>query len=92
MSYTFSTTAAQHSDARFLIVESNRILEEITPECAIHLPAENPKPSAEIAIKKTDIICGEPVPASTIDHFAKSMECDETVVRAIVELSGELTQ
>ena len=87
----FSTIAAEHGDARFLIIESNRILEEITPECAIYLPAENPKPSAEIAIKKADIIRGEPVPASKISVLAKRMECDETVIRAIVELSGELS-
>ena len=86
----FSSIAAEHSNARFLIIESNRILEEITPECAIYLPAENPKPSAEIAMKKADIIRGEPVPASKISVLAKRMECDETVIRKIVELSGAL--
>ncbi len=83
---SFSTIAAEHSNARFLIIESNRILEEITPDCAIYLPAENPKPSAEIAIKKADIIRGEPVAASKISVLATRMECDETVIRAIVEL------
>ena len=86
----FSTIAAEHGNARFLIIESNRILEEITPECAIYLPAENPKPSAEIAVRKADIIRGEPVPAAKISVLAKRMECDETVIRAIVELSEEM--
>jgi hypothetical protein len=86
---SFATIAAQHSNARFLIIESNRILEEITPECVIYLPAENPKPSAETAMKKADIIRGEPVPASTLSALAKRMECDETVIRAIVELTAE---
>lgn len=85
---SFSNIAAEHSDALFLIIESNRILEEITPECAIYLPADNSKPSAEIAIKKADIIRGEPVPPSKISVLAKRMECDETVIRAIVELIG----
>ncbi|HUJ88847.1 MAG TPA: hypothetical protein VLX12_01520, partial [Syntrophorhabdales bacterium] len=50
--------------------------------------ADNSKPSAEIAIKKADIIRGEPVPPSKISALAKRMECDETVIRAIVELIG----
>jgi len=85
----FSSIAAEHTGARFLIIESNRILEEITPECAIYLPAENAKPSAEIAMKKADIIRGEPVPASTISLLATRMECDEAVIRRIVQMTGE---
>jgi len=83
-----SSIAAGHADAPFLIIESNRILGEITPECVIYLPAEDPKPSAEIAVKKADIIRGEPVPISKISVLAKRLECDETVVRKIIELSG----
>ena len=86
----FPDIAAEHGNARFLVIESNRILEDITPECVIYLPAENPKPSAEIAVKKADIIRGEPVPVTTISVLAKRMECDETVIRKIVELSGAL--
>jgi hypothetical protein len=87
---SFSAIAAEHGNAHFLVIESNRILEEITPECAIYLPAENPKPSAEIAVKKADIVRGEPVPASKISVLAKRLECDETVIRKIIELSGAL--
>jgi hypothetical protein len=90
MGTCFSSIAAEHNKARFLIIESNSILKEITPECAIYLPAENPKPSAEIALKKADIIRGEPVPSSKIAVLAKRMECDETIIRKIVELSGAL--
>jgi hypothetical protein len=84
----FSTIAAEHRNAAFLIIESNRILEEMTPECAIYLTADNPKPSAEIAVKKADIIRGEPVSVSRMSALAQRMECDETVIRKIVELSG----
>lgn len=87
---SFSTIAAEHGNTPFLIIESNRILEKITPECAIYLPAENPKPSAEIAVKKADIIRGEPVPVSRTSVLAKRMECDENIIRKIVELSGAL--
>ena len=86
----FSSIAAEHGNARFLVIESNRILDEITPECAIYLPAENPKPSAEIAQKKADIIRGKPVPVAKISVLAERMGCDETVIRKIVELSGAL--
>ncbi len=90
MGTSFSTIAAEHGNAPILIIESNRILDEITPECAIYLPADNRKPSAEIAMRKADIIRGEPVPASRISVLAKRLECDETVIRKIVELSGAL--
>jgi len=90
METSFSTIEPEHRNARFLIIESNRILEEITPECAIYLAAANPKPSAEMAMKKADIIRGEAVPASKISALAKRMECDEAVIRKIVELSGAL--
>jgi hypothetical protein len=89
MGTSFSTIATEHSTARFLIIESNRILEEITPECAIYLPAENPKPSAETAVKKADIIRGKGIPDAKIAVLAKRMECDEALIRAIAELSGK---
>lgn len=88
MGTDFSTILAEHGDAPFLIIESNRILEEITPDCAIYLAADRPKPSAEIARAKADIIRGEPVSASRISLLAKRLECDEGVIRKIVELAG----
>lgn len=74
-----------------MIIESNRILEEITPECVIYLSADSPKPSAEIAARKADIIRGEAVPDSTISDLAKRMGCNKAVIRKIVELSGAST-
>ena len=90
MGTSFSTIAVEHSDARFLIIESNSILEEITPDCAIYLSAEDPKPSAEIAAKKADIVRGESVPVSKISVLAERLECDEAVIRKIVGLAGAL--
>jgi hypothetical protein len=90
MGTRFSNIAAEHGDARFLVIESNRILEEITPECVIYLPAEDPKPSAVIARKKADIVRGEPVTGSKISVLAERLECDESVIQRIVELSGAL--
>ena len=90
MGTAFSRIAAEHRNVRFLIIESNSILKEITPECAIYLPSENPKPSAEIAFKKADIICGEPVTEVKISNLVKRLDCDETFVEKILELSGSL--
>ena len=88
MGTSFSVIAVKHSSTRFLIIESNTILDEITPECTIYLPADNPKPSAAKAMEKADIIRGEAVPRSKIALLAERMECDEAVIRAIAELSG----
>jgi hypothetical protein len=84
----FSVILSEQSSAGYLIIESNRILEKITPDCVIYLKADNPKPSAEIAIKKADIIRGEPVPDSKIAILAGRLECDEKIIRKIVELSN----
>lgn len=83
----FSKIAAEHSNAKFLIIESNSILEKITPECVIYLPGENPKPSAETALRKADIIRGEPVPSSKISALAGRLGCEEGVIRRIIELT-----
>jgi len=88
----FSKIAAEHAGAPFLVIESNRILEEITPECAIYLTGKDPKPSAGIAIKKADIIRGQVVPSEKVSILVKRLECDEGVVRKIIELSGALTE
>ena len=90
MGTSFSTIAAEHGDASFLIIESNRILEEITPDCAIYLTADDPKPSAAFAGSKADIIRGEPISCSKISSIARRIDLDETVVRKIAELSGAL--
>ena len=83
-----ATIAAEHGYARFLIIESNRILDEITPDCAIYLSAGDPKPSARIAMLKADIVRGEPVSSATVGALARRMHCDEAIIRRIGELAG----
>jgi hypothetical protein len=90
MGTSFSTIASEHKNAQFLIIESNRILEEITPECAIYLAADNPKPSAEIAARKADIVRGKSLPVFKISELAERMGCDEEIIRKMAELSGAL--
>ncbi|OPY90483.1 MAG: hypothetical protein A4E72_00621 [Syntrophus sp. PtaU1.Bin208] len=88
MGTSFSTIASEHSDAHFLIIESNRILEEIQPECVIYLPADDPKPSAEMAQRNADIIRGKNLSISKIHILAERLGCDEAVIEKIAELSG----
>ena len=84
----FATIAAQHGGARFLIIESNRILDEITPDCTIYLPAADPKPSAWNAMQKADIVRGEPVSSVAVAALARRLQCDEAIIRRIGELAG----
>jgi hypothetical protein len=88
MGTPFPRIAADHADAAFLVIESNSVLEEITPDCAIYLPADDAKPSAAIARRKADIIRGEGVPASEVALLAGRLGCDASVVEKIVKLSG----
>ena len=88
----FARIASDHPDADFLIIESNGILEEINPDCTIYLPADDPKPSAAIAMEKADIIRGTRVPAITISLLAKRLECDESLVEEIVKLSNAMKE
>ena len=48
----------ENPQADFLIIESNRILDEIEPDLTVYLPAEDPKPSALIAAKRADLTRG----------------------------------
>jgi len=84
----FKVIASEHDTAEFLIIESNSILEEVSPDCTIYLPADNPKPSAEMALKKADIIRGHPVSLSGIAMLAQRLGCKEAVIEKIIEVSG----
>jgi hypothetical protein len=88
----FSALADEHKNARFLVIESNRILEEITPDCVIYLPADNPKLSAGIAEKKADIIRGKLLSESKMISLAGKLDCDKEVIRKIAEFSGALIE
>jgi len=54
----FEEVVEDNPAADFIIIESNRVLEEIEPDIAIYLPADDPKPSAAIAEKKADLVRG----------------------------------
>ena len=57
----FGTIRKNHPDARWLLVESNSILREIQPDLVIYLEGPHPKPSAEEARRRADIVSGREV-------------------------------
>ena len=91
MGTTFSSVVAEHPDALFLIIESNQILKEITPDLAIFLPAEGAKPSAMFAVEKADIVRGQPVSDERVSVLAIRLGCEENVIRTIIELVNGTT-
>jgi molybdopterin-guanine dinucleotide biosynthesis protein A len=88
MGTMFSRMMLDHQDARFLIIESNSILREITPDFCIYLDGENPKPSALLAGQRANMRRGERCSAHAIAATAKRLEIPQEVVRRIAWLAG----
>jgi hypothetical protein len=76
--------------ADFAVIESNRVLEEMTPDCVIYLPGGAPKPSAAAAVERADMIRGEPITHGAIENLAVRLGLDEATVLEIARLAGAL--
>ncbi len=72
---------------RFLIIESNSILEQFTPDCVIYLPADNPKPSAALAEAKADIIRGRMPGPSILSSLAGKLGIEKEVMVQLAVLA-----
>ncbi|MBN2036435.1 MAG: hypothetical protein JW768_06800 [Chitinispirillaceae bacterium] len=86
----FDVIASEHAEARYLVIESNRVLEEMAPDCTIYLGADNPKPSAKLAMERADIRRGEPLQGCRAAELASRLGCDITVIHAIIKLAGAI--
>lgn len=84
----FSRIEREIRHADFVVIESNRILEEIEPDCAIYLPGGAPKPSAAGALERADIVRGEPITREKIESLAGRLGIDATIVLEIIERAG----
>jgi len=84
----FSDIVSKHGNAPFLIIESNSILNEITPEILIYLTGDSQKPSAKKAEEIADIKRGDRVDALKISDLAMSLSVDESIIRKIAWISG----
>ena len=84
----FSEVAANHPQAAWLVIESNRILEQITADLVIYLPSDAPKPSAHLAAKKADLTRGVPADQAKINNLAHRLGLDSDTMRRICWLCG----
>lgn len=85
---SFERIADENSDREYLIIESNRILREVTPDLAIFLTGGSPKPTAIEAKRKADIIRGEAVSRGKVDNIAMRLGLGRKVVLEIIRLAG----
>jgi len=83
----FHIIRENHRDARWLIIESNSILCEIQPDLAIYLEGENPKPSAEYARARADIVSGRHMSREDIELLAARLETPVELIREIAQLA-----
>jgi len=84
----FDSIRSHHKNADCLIIESNQILNEITPDCTIYLTGEPQKPSAIEAREKADIIRGTRVNPETIAQVCVRLGLSKTIVHKIIWLAG----
>ncbi len=85
---SFESIAREHSRVPFLIIESNQILKEFTPDCTIYLTGKTPKPSAVDAREKADIIRGTRVDLETISLLSRRLTLSTTDIHKLIWLSG----
>jgi len=89
----FRTIQEGHAQARWLVIESNSILREIEADLVIYLEGPNPKPSAECARRRADIVSGRGVSECKIAALATRLgiTCDlmRTIIRLVPGVYGE---
>jgi molybdopterin-guanine dinucleotide biosynthesis protein A len=85
---SFEQIQKDFSRGSFLIIESNSILEEFSPDMTIFLDGISAKPSALHARRKADIISDIRVNEQTIRHLAENTGLSREIIRRIAWLSG----
>ena len=79
----FQTIRENHGGATWLIVESNSILHEMEPDLVIYLEGENPKPSAQYAKGRADIVSGRPIDKDALAALAARLGISIELMREI---------
>jgi molybdenum cofactor guanylyltransferase len=85
---SFYEICKNHDGVSYLIIESNGILKEVTPDCTIYLDADCPKPSGISAKEKADIISAQRISSGKIDELSVRLGIDTRTMRRIAWLSG----
>ena len=82
----FETIQKNHADARWLLIESNSILREIQPDLVIYLEGPHPKPSAQEARRRADIVSGIDVSDEDAARLAARLGVTPDLMRTIIRL------
>ncbi|MBN1878597.1 molybdenum cofactor guanylyltransferase [bacterium] len=85
---TFQYIVEKGDKEQILIIESNSILREITPDVCLYLDDAPAKPSAVMARSKADVISGMRINDSQVKAIAERLNVDKPVVRHMVWLTG----
>ena len=84
----FQTIRENHADAPWLIIESNSVLREMEPDLVIYLEGENPKPSAQYARDRADIVSGRLMDKDAVAALAARLGISTELVRRIAHQAG----
>ncbi len=85
---SWSAIAKEVESASLVVIESNRILEQLSPDCAIYLEGTNPDLADPLARSKSDIVRGTAVAAETVAALAGRLALPAGFVRRIAWLAG----
>jgi hypothetical protein len=83
---SFDTIKENHVNARWLLIESNSILREIQPDLVIYLEGPHPKPSADDARRRADIVSGREVNDDDAARLAAKLGVTPDLMRTIIRL------
>jgi molybdopterin-guanine dinucleotide biosynthesis protein A len=88
MNTVFQDILPHVNNFRFIIIESNSILETHNPDCTIFLPSKDQKPSAEVAFKKADIIRGHRITKKQLTTIAQRLDISDEVMTRVAWTTG----
>jgi hypothetical protein len=93
---SFGRIVEENPGAKYLVIESNRILEELEPDLAVYLPADDPKPSAALAMERADLVRGCKGSELEAGLVAERLDVDEEtaaeITRLICDTGGSLDE
>lgn len=85
---SYAQIASEAQGAPVLIIESNSILKEMTPDVCFFLDGDSPKPSAELARAQADVISGTRVDEPGVQAIAGKLGFPPALIRRMIWLAG----
>jgi len=84
----FAEIARRHSEASFLIVESNGVVEQVAPDLLVFLDGPAMKPSAGPVKRAADILSGQRIAPDRLARLAHRLEIEKDVMARIAWMAG----